>query len=188
MSSRKTRADAQGQLALVDAMVFFAAMLLVSGMLAALCMPESESPQKATAGSRGDPATVLRVFLGSSLGAPVFLDKPMAFMLDSRQEVAECLAVEVQAVESGIAVSCFRSLNDMLLSILVTLCGLSLEPSLEVVRMTDFQPETLIEFGHELPKSQNIYASSTELPGSGDHVHLVKLELAPALLPEHVDV
>ena len=188
MCHKRRWIDRHGQLALVDAVVFFTAMLLVSGILVAFCRTDSQAYSPVNNGSRNDPATVLQVFLKTSLGASVGLLHPTPVTLESRSEAAECLAVEVHAIGHGIPVSSFKPLNDLLLGVLETVCGPSQLPCLEVLRLADAQPEVVLRLGVEASEASSIRASSVELPGTGGADYFVTLELAPAFLPEQIDV
>lgn len=183
MSGRMSR-DCHGQLAALDAMVFFALAMLISSSTWAYV--DDALVGSGADGVEGvhDPGQLLSVFLRASIGVEVVLDTDPRVTIPSREEVETCLCAELDATTSGLDGDVFGPLNEVLVSILARLAGIGYSASLSAFRTTEdgLCPMLVLETSECI--SENRYSGSCELPGSSGSVYLVVLTLGPALLPE----
>ncbi len=108
-----------GQLAALDAMVFFAAALVVS------CLILSYDTDSSVGGGGGiciDPDEALSVFLDASVGSEVALQIGDPIVIRPVDQAGECLLVELQALSEGLQASAFDPLNEILCGILADIC------------------------------------------------------------------
>lgn len=182
--SGRSRKDRRGQLALMDSMVFFAAALAICGVLVSYARP-LDGPRTDPQGD-ADPAEILRVLLRASIGRPVSIDLEGSHRLDGTEDVATCIAVEVHALSSGANLKVFSSLNAIILEMMISLCNPAFEPFLIVYDLDDGLPSPVLKLPYEEADSENLFASSTEIPGDGGNPYKVILILSPAALLELV--
>ncbi len=180
--SGRLRKDHSGQLALMDSMVFFAAALVVCGVLVSYARPTVE-PEESSQGD-ADPAEILRVLLRASIGCPVSIDLEGCHRLDGTEDVAICIAVEVRALSSGASLRVFSSLNALIIEMMISLCNPVFEPFLAIYELDDGSPNPVLMLPCEEAASECRYASSTEIPGDGGNSYKAILVLSPASLPE----
>jgi len=183
--SGDVRRDEGGQLAALDAMVFFAlAMLISSSTFAYVEGVSSEHGTEAALSGECDPGQVLLVFMRASVGVEVTLDLGGEVPISSREEVATCLSAELDALAGGCGVDRFDPLNDALLTMLGKLVGIGYSAHLSAYRTTDDGAEPILVLEEAGCVSENRYSGSCEVPGAGGSAYVVVLVLGPALLPE----
>ena len=183
------RLDGQtsGQLAVMDAIVFFVAAMTVSSVLLSYARPPGDRSLEDFDGD-ADPAEVLGVFLEASIGERLTLQFEEHVTVDASEDVAHCLAVEVAALRSGVARAAFADLNSVLERMLRSICNPSFEPCLMIVELGNGAGNVVLALLDPPGAAENVYASSAELRVDDGDPCLVELVLGPATPPELVDV
>lgn len=171
--SGKLRADRQGQLATLDAIVFFSAAILVSSVLLSYGL---ETPQSAEIRPTRDPANLLEVFLRASVGADIILDLGERTVIRSNEQIGECLNIEVRGLFEGLPVKAFLPLNQQFSDALERLCGLSLQHRLVVLDQTS---EEVLAIGMDIDgDAKNAFASSMDMRDVDGTDYLVMLVIS----------
>jgi hypothetical protein len=178
--------DSFAQLALMDAIVFFIGAVLVSTILMSYVTPLPDESRKIGIGGDTDPAEILRILLPTSMCESVVLDAGQIYYMDDRTTAAESLAIELQAMEAGYSMEQFDYLNGLIYDLLRSVCNPAFSSYLLVFGMDDVLDGPVLSIPCMPEATKNAYASSTEIPGSGEVVYLVELVLSPTLLPELV--
>lgn len=161
MSGRRG-ADSGGQLATLDAIVFFSAAILVSSVLLSYGL---EATKGAEIRPTRDPANMLDVFLRASIGVDITLDLSERVVVRSNEQIGECLAIELRELVGGSPVESFLPLNQQLSNVLLRLCGHSLQHRLVVL---DKSSHEVLAIGMDLDRgARNAFASSMELRDDG---------------------
>lgn len=184
----RSRSSRSGQLALMDAVVFFVIAMAISSMLFYYAGAEAVQTPSRMRDGQSDPGAILRVFLRASLGEEVVLDLGREIHVSADSEIAECLKTEFDALVAGTDLGSFNPLHDRLVQILEAICNPVLEPYLVAIRLLDKGSQRIFTLPSELPDSDTRYASSTELPGYEASSYLLTLILVPASLPEILPV
>ncbi|MDH3364790.1 MAG: hypothetical protein OEM29_02125 [Thermoplasmata archaeon] len=184
MSARCSFND-RGQLALMDAMVFFAVAILISSLQ--LCMYRVEAVPddvNANPASRCNPESILPVFLKASLGARcvVQLDRPLD--VPAHTTVSECLAAEATAVLRGEPVDSFDSLNSMILGIATNISHPLMTPHVILHLHTIVGDAVILRIERSPPGSGDILSACCDLPEDGIQRVTISFQLEPAFLPE----
>ena len=179
MFGSRTR-DSDAQLAVMDAVVFFLASMIVASVLFSYL--ERPGIQR-TAEESGDSDAMLEVLLKASIGTTLSVALEHTLVIDGREEVGECLLAEIHALRHGATIATFQSLNAILGGLVLSICSPAFEPSLVVLCEGDSCPNPILEILNPRA-SPNVYASSTELTDPDGSIYLVELLLAPAALPE----
>lgn len=153
--SGRHRADRQGQLATLDAIVFFSAAILVSSVLLSYGL---ETPQSAEIRPTRDPANLLEVFLRASVGVDIILDLGERAVIRSNEQMGECLNIELRGLSEGLPVKAFLPLNEQFSDTLQRLCGLSFHHRLVALDPTS---EEVLAIGMDIEgDARNAFASS----------------------------
>ncbi len=177
MSGRR-RFGRGGQLALMDAMVFFAVAMLASSVLLSYSRSQPLDPLGDADGA-GDPAEVLRVFLRASVGAEIELWDGLT--IAGCEPVADCLMAEACWISQGAAPSSFEELDIVLLAMLEKIVAPGLSPHLQVIDTVD-GGQTVLRIERS-PAASDVRVSATqEFPGVGGSGYLAVLVLDPSLL------
>lgn len=163
-------------------MVFFAAALVVCGVLVSYTRPLAES--RTDLHGSADPAGILRVLLCASIGCQVSIDLEGSHLLDGTEDVATCIVVEVLALSSGASQTLFSQLNAIILEMMNSMCNPVFEPVLIVYALDNGLPNPVLTLPNEEMDSENRYASSTEIPGADGNPYQAVLILYPAALSE----
>lgn len=177
-------ADDEGQLAVLDAMVFFS----IAGLVASMIMCQATGAWRSQDGFGDDlecgidPGVLLRAFLPASIGQGITLTGPPALEVRPHDSVAECLLAQVQAILVGSDID-FSPLNEVLLGNLEDLCPPGWAPHLSVYWDGSSEPLLKIERTGR-PPDVDSYGGSCDLPGPDGSALLAALVLHPALLPE----
>ena len=187
MSGRSKRAHF-GQLALLDAVVFFVIAIAVSSMMFYYANGEAVSRAPAAPEGQFDPDAVFRVFLHASLGEEIILELDGGTRISASSEIAECIQIELGALVLGADVGHFEALNERLLMILKATCSTLLTPYLLVTWFHEEGNEILLVLPGAPPHSHTRYASSVELPGMNGSAFLLTLILVPASFSEVLDI
>lgn len=178
--------ESHAQLAVMDAIIFFIGAVLVSNILMSYVTTLPNHPNGNSFGGDTDPAEILRMFLATSLCESVVVDLGQTFHMDDRTTAAESLAIELVALEGGHDIRQFDRLNSLIHDMLRAVCNPAYEPYLLVFEMDDDATVPVLSIPCVPEATDNAYASSTEIPGSGTMVYLAELVLCPTLLPELV--
>ena len=179
MSSGRLESECTGQLALMDAMVFFAVALAVcSATLGYLDDGAADADRSQRA--RADPSAVLEVFMSCSLGSPVSLDGLVSVELTGREKVCECILAEAWALESGADIGRFSDLNSVIMGALRSICAPGYVPHLVVYVLDEASEGPLMVIEDHPAQAPDRRAASTVLAGPDGGVLLVSLVLEPA--------
>lgn len=174
------RSDGRGQLALMDAMVFFSIAVVTSSVV--LSYDEVRTDDLAGADSI-DPENILRVFLRACVGVDTTLYDGTE--VDGKECAADCLMAEAMRIVDGVDPGLFTELNGALLASLERVVAAGFAPHLSVVSHVG---GTLIDIGRATAGVEDLLAASEEFPDVGGSRCLVVLVLVPSLGLEHVDV
>lgn len=189
MSPRRESSD-RGQLALMDAMVFFAVMLLICSLQLSMCREEGvyDDMHFGLAG-RSDPDSVLPVLLKASIGVRCFVNLESQLEVLACTTVAECLAAEAVAVLRGAPLDSFDELNGVILGIATNISHPLLIPHIVLCHECDDDMSILLRIERRPPSSESpLIAACCDLPQNGDVRLTVSFQLEPALLLEGLDV
>lgn len=167
------RPDRSGQLATLDAIVFFAAAMVISGVL--LSYARSGTVERPDAVPYPDPENLLEVFLRASIGQTVTLDIGGSVVVRGNDPIGECLLMESRALTEGLPVEPFRPMNDIFLETLEESCGPGFQPRISV--LTCEGAEILSIGARSPPLVREAFAGSSELYDEDGMCYLVVLVL-----------
>jgi len=166
-------ADRQGQLATLDAVVFFSAAILVSSVLLSYGL---EAPQIADFRPTRDPANMLDVFLRASVGVEIILDLGERAVIRNNEQIGECLNIELRGLSEGLPVKAFLPLNEQFSDTLQRLCGLSFHYRLVVLDQTS---KEVLAIGMDIDRdARNAFASSMDMRDVDGTDYLVMLVIS----------
>jgi hypothetical protein len=191
LSRGRSRNARDGQLALLDAMMFFAIAMLVTDVCFSYFGQTSASGLDRPGIERCDPGTILGVFLEASLGRSIAIPSSPEAELDGKDQVSDCLLVEMECVESCGDPLVFASLNQLFLEILLEICPPGMSPllvSYSAARFIDEPVLVVSDPGWASYERADVRAASATMSSSEQHAYLVVLKLAPATLPELIDI
>ncbi len=163
--------EAAGQLAALDAMVFFAAALVVSSVLLSYV---EDSRVVTDEGPDRDPAEALSVFLRASLGSDVDLLEDGSILIRARDQAGECLLVELSGLSEGLPKETYDRLNEVLSQILSSICS----PWCWRLSIFAESSELLILGCEHGLESDTILAGSTELEGPAGKEYFAVLSVS----------
>ncbi len=188
MSVRR-EARFSGQLALMDAMVFFAVVLLICSLQLSMYMDDN-LPDDALVelGGRGDPATVLSVLLDASIGVGCVVSQDTPLEVPPATTVSECIAAELAAIMGGEAMAAFFSLNQVVLGIAKNISHPLTEPHIVLHHQVEGETVTLLRIERTQPEASNLYSACCDMPGWESSRIVLSLILEPTLLLESLDV
>lgn len=173
-----------GQLALMDAVVFFAASMLISTALLAYASDFAGPGSIHACNDWRDPDEVLHAFLHASVGTELIVNLNSSVQIKGNEEIAECIAIETQALRSGAGIAPFEELNDVCLRILRSCSAPLYEPFLIVLCSDANGTEPILAIPWLPENHPEAHASSAEFPGLVGETILVTLILCPASSPE----
>lgn len=178
------RADRKAQLALMDAMVFFAFAVIASSML--IMSVSTHNSQSNELLWDVDVSSILETFLCSSISEEVVLDGSQTLTVPADTLVLDVLVLLVSIEsEGGASSGCVRIervLERMLEALEPQSCDLFL-----VIRSADVQGlQTIIP--HAPPESRFQHAASATIPAYDGSLIVASLILQPSSLPEARDV
>lgn len=181
MFGERSRHD-QGQLALLDATIFFAAAILLSSIL--MSFPPASSDGDPSRSPRVDANEVLVAFLHASISVrfEIVLDEPLA--VTGAESFALCLSLEASVILSGGSAEPFQALNDIVREALLKLSPSGFAPSIIVTDKNRGLDDPLLAIPGAVERSNEIYAGSAWIPSSTGDELLVVLMLAPAFPAE----
>ncbi|MCU0853070.1 MAG: hypothetical protein MUC90_07470 [Thermoplasmata archaeon] len=177
MSGRLARRN-EGQLALMDAMVFFAAAILLSSIVMSFSI---NSPGTVAGRSvQIDANEILVAFLQASVSQTfeVALEEPLT--VTGKETFAFCLSVEAGVLIEGGTIEPFLSMNEVIHDTLVRLSPHGFDPCVIVTNESRGLDQPLFGIPRVMGRSSEVYAGSAWIPSStGDEI-LVVLTLVPA--------
>ncbi len=175
-----------GQLALMDALVFFSIAILASGVM--ISYVES-SQREVVTGVETPPVDmyeILSVVLGSSICYEV--GAPLGLEVNGRESVAECLAAELYGLSMNVERQLFEGLNDAVGKVVDTLLGPLFDWRIVIVHPLGRSSEPCLAIPGPPVPCGLAYAASTELLGSDGVLYTIILVLQPATPSELVQV
>ena len=172
-----------GQLALMDAMVFFAASIVISSAILSQTFREDLSATDASVQETlPDPASLLAILLRTSIGTELVLDFGKGFVVHPDTTVGEVLSVEVPALSSGVDEIVFSGLNREILSIAELASGPNVVPHLWIMECVEGAWMALTCIEENDPSGADTRAASFDMPSEGGSRCMVTLVLEPASL------
>lgn len=187
--SGSLRAEEDGQLAVMDAVVFFAIAALVSSMTFSFAASTTGSDHAVLQDSLAESASeILGVFMRCSVGIAlsVGLDPPVT--VPGSEQVSDLLSCELEALLLGWPEAAFGHVNGALLDLLESMCPGGISPSLAAFGPGGSSDAPLLVISHDQEPPTVAYAASTYLPVADGELFTIILTLEPSLLPEDVDV
>jgi hypothetical protein len=177
-------AGQEGQLAVLDAMLFFSIAGLVASIVichgAGARLSGEEVPWEQECGI--EPGDILRAFLRASVGEVVVLDGAQPLEVHPHDSMAECLIAEVVSVLGGSSLD-FSPVHKVMLRALEGVVPAGWTPHLGVYSPDSREPVIRIE-ACEVPSDGAVYGGSCDVAGPDGSPLLVSLLVGPALLPE----
>lgn len=173
-----------GQLALLDALVFFSIAMLVSGVMISYVESSSRDAMTVVGGPPVDIAEVLNAVMGASISREVGVLPGLE--ISGHESVAECLSAELYALSMNVESQMFDGLNEAIGEVVDPLSGPLFDWRIIVVHPLGRSSEPCLAIpGPSVPRSL-AYAASTELPCSDGVLYTVILILEPATPSELV--
>lgn len=182
----RTRA---GQLALMDAIVFFSVAVLISSIMLSRTYQEYRDEVKGPElDAAYDVSSFLEVLLRGSIGEAMSLNITGNMTIRPTTTVGECLAMEASALLDGESADAFRGMNDLILVIAGRIAGQLVVPHVWILHSLNDSWIPVVEIENHPPMSENRRAAWFDLPADGADRCRVTLVLEPALLPEFRDI
>ena len=185
MCGRRT-CDDTAQLALLDAMVFFAVSALICSVMIS-AVESSVDRERADVPARVDPSGLLQVFLAASLGEGVRLEGA-GLELTGREQFGETLLAVGGLVRSGLPAGLFEEFLSHCARVLDVLCPHAYAPWLQVLSEEPMGWALLYSVGAAEPDHSEAISSYQNLAGGDGTRVMVILALSPTLLPHLVQV
>lgn len=180
------RSDDGAQLALLDAMVFFAVSSLICATMVSSVL--SQADQESVAVIEGaDPSETLRVFLVASVGEKLVLED-MGLWLSGREQFAEALLTVAELVRTGAPAESAAPLMSCCGAVLARLCGPAYAPALQVHCEEPVGWTVLLSTGGSWDDNTDSVSACQDFTGRGGARIVISLALSPALLPHLVVV
>lgn len=175
-----------GQLALMDALVFFTvAMLISSILLSRAYLDRRDETDTLWCDVSYDASTLLGVVLRASIGECVTLNvSGRQVTVSPTAAIGECVAMEATALLSGDEPRVFDEVNGMILEIVKDVAGPFVVPHLWVLRSEDGSWDALMRIEDRPPAADACQAASFDLPVGHIGRCRVTLVLEPSLLLE----
>jgi hypothetical protein len=176
----------EAQLAVLDAMVFFAICLLISSVL--VCNVRSTGHAQSDPLLASDEASnLLEVFLECSLCRHVQLDA-CGVDLSGHESIAEILSALAELRIRGSDLGPYDPILSECRSVLYGICSPGWVPGLSVCRVEEIHLAVLLSIGNESVGEGLTLAASQMLPTPSSSSVMVVLTLAPALALHAVPV
>jgi len=180
------RHRSDGQLALLDAMVFFAISVVVSSVMLSYGKDSGDMGLDPCEGT-SDPEMILEAFLNACLGSPVTIRSHDCLTIPERTKVSACLALEVEAMMDGFDPDVFVDLNDAYTIILRRITNPVFEPHLAVLDSDGGDFDAVLMLPQNSQLGSVVLVASAVLP-CGEHSCLVEVLLSAQSLPEPVNI
>ena len=160
----KSRTRDTGQLAVLDAVVFFSSALVISSLL--LYYGLGQGSPVIIEKIAEDPSEILAVYLRASLGTTVLLPGNPEVVVRETDTVGDCLLAEASSLSRGDEPIRFSLLNSILCGALDSVCGLCVNPHLLVENVSD---GAIVIALPDLPgEATDARAASMELEADGN--------------------
>jgi len=165
----------------MDAIVFFVASMIVSGVLFSLVSTGTDGQDAVSAIEGFDADKALTAFLRTSLGTEVEMVLGGGVLtLSERDEVAECILLEAHCIAEGDAESTFEILNGVLDVILESISRPFMVPFLQVLDVSDDDPAVLVSIPSEWEEVGEAFAASSLLTDAEGRTYLIQFRSVPA--------
>lgn len=180
--------DGRGQLAVMDAMVFFSVAMLISSIVLVQVGAASRRSGDSALEPPIDVPSILQALMGASLGRTVIVSLESELRIQGQESVAECLSAELYALSGGCYADIFIDLNNAIWDILKALSGPLMAACLLAVHPEGSSDNPLLSIPGPLQTSETAYSSSVELPCGQGLLFTVVLVLYPTSSPELVQI
>lgn len=175
----RSRSDTSAQLALLDAMVFFAGALLVTGMMFSQRATDSEAHEDGIAGVC-DPADLLDALMKASVGEPMELATQRMTTLTGCEEISQVLSFELDELVSGTPAEVFAEFNGIIRGALLAACTPAMELHLVAFVDNGSFDRPLLAIPSPATSVSVAVSSSVTLPSHWGGQYIVVLVLDPA--------
>lgn len=182
------RKNGQGQLALMDAIVFFSVAMLVSSIVLVQVGAASRDSGDSVVEPPIDVPSMLQALMGASVGRAITIPLEPELRIQGQESVAECLSAELYALSVGCDADVFADLDDAFCDILRALSGPVMTAYLLAVHPEGSSDEPFLSIPGLPQASDTTYSSSVELPCGQGLLFTIVLVLDPASSPELVQV
>ena len=172
------------QLALMDAVVFFAGAVLVSAAMLSYARPPSVAFQEAEASV--DVARVLESVLSASIGTNFTVDYGERIVISSSAVVRDCLAVEAEHLFRGGDAEIFAEVNQAVLELAEECVSGEMDP--HILFVYESYSEPLLAFPDLPDTGYKRYASHMTVSMDGGAEILLALVLCPPAPSEVVQI
>lgn len=176
-----------GQLALLDAVVFFVIATTISAFSWCQTDLRGELSVNMTRTQAPRITEMLSAFLKASISTPVVLELPERVVVRADVSISECVAFEASRTLDGCPEVVFAPLNRMLESVLCALSGTPWDHYLEVWHVSDRAASIVFALPCVHPSVATSYSASSLLPLDRTDL-LIVLVLAPAASPGFGDI
>lgn len=171
-----------GQLALMDAMVFFVASLAITGVLFSLVVSyeDSDGPLPWF-----DARRVLAALLLCSVGPGVeIVVSGESAVLPERTEISECILLEARLIAFGDGDADFAQLDARINEVLRAVCSQWTEAQVRVMAPMGGNLSEVFAVPGGWTEGATVFAATAELVDSGGSGYLVQLRSSPSTSPE----
>ena len=183
---RRTRA---GQLALMDAIVFFSVAILICSIMLSRTYQEYRDEVKTPEFDAAyDVSSFMEVLLRVSIGEGMSLNVTGHITIRPTTTVGECLAMEASALLHGESPDAFQGMNNLILIIAGRMAGQLVVPHVWILHSLNDSWIPVVEIENHPPAGENRRAAWFDLPADGADRCRVTLVLEPALLLESRDI
>ena len=175
--------DEKGQLALLDAVVFFLIATTVSAFVWCEANLRGELSEDLAGQTTPRTAEMLSSFLSASISRFLVLELPQKVVIREETTISECISYEAECVLGGLEQSLFAPVNHALEDVLENLAGSSWDPCFEVWHTSEQGTTTVLALPHAHANTAVGYSASCALPLERVSL-LAVLVLAPSSPPE----
>ncbi len=175
-----------GQLALMDALVFFSIAILASGVMISYMRSSTSEAVTGVDTPPMDTSEILSVVLRSSICCEV--EAPLGIEVNGHESVVECLAAELYGLSMNVERQLFEGLNDAVGEVVDALLGPLLDWCIVVVHPLGNSSEPCLAIPGPRTFCGLAYAASAELLCSDGVLYTIILILQPATPSELVQV
>lgn len=189
MSSRLRDDRDKGQLAVMDAIVFFTVAMLICSLQLAQLRGEVVSDDIGIGrDARSDPSTLLMTILRTSIGQMIMIELDTPLTVSSETAIADCLASEAVALTRGHGTAAFEELNRRVLAIVSNASAPVALPHIVMAALSDGEYDTMLVLEHAPIVSENCFAATQRILSDPSRDIVVTLVLEPTSLPEILGV
>jgi hypothetical protein len=182
--SGDSRSAELGQLALMDAMVFFLVSVVISSAILYYSSLGTTVELRDHGQGQADPHELLETLLRSHIGTEILVTLDVPRHIAGDTDIGQCLLLEAEAVLDGMSVQAFGALNEAIGEALIGICSPMYSPHLAVLSSGIVGAAALISILGPPQHTSQIYASVAHLTHDEEKDLLVRLLLCPSALPE----